>query len=184
ALMSMGRAFKNRLRRREVKQSWEFDIVFKIVNEYSVKVNKGVAWYGDVVAKVRQPWWWRRDGVAVVVFSSAAGGGGRKPARAAPDFERSEKELEASNINLEAEMKIDHVLKYVIYQDDRNDKWRVQEVAISPNNFKNIKPLPSHYTDDHLSQLAGISECVFVYSSGFTNLFHDLVLIPAGLGTE
>ncbi|GJS43473.1 hypothetical protein Tco_0568516 [Tanacetum coccineum] len=40
ALMSMGRAFKNRLRRREVKQSGEFDIVFKIVNEYSVKVNK------------------------------------------------------------------------------------------------------------------------------------------------
>ncbi|GJW32542.1 hypothetical protein Tco_0052574 [Tanacetum coccineum] len=39
---------------------------------------EGVAWNGDVTAKVRQPWWWRRDGVDVVVFASAAGNGGRK----------------------------------------------------------------------------------------------------------
>ncbi|GKE59087.1 hypothetical protein Tco_1498272 [Tanacetum coccineum] len=52
----------------------------------------GVAWDGDVAAKVRQPWWWRRDGVAVVVFASAAGGGGRKPAGAASNFERRGKE--------------------------------------------------------------------------------------------
>ncbi|GKA57228.1 hypothetical protein Tco_0756416 [Tanacetum coccineum] len=40
ALMSMGRVFKTRLRRRGVKLSGEIDIEFKIVNEYSVKVNK------------------------------------------------------------------------------------------------------------------------------------------------
>nr|GEY39896.1 reverse transcriptase domain-containing protein [Tanacetum cinerariifolium] len=39
ALMSMGRAIKTRLQRREVKQSKEFDIVFKIIDEYSVRVN-------------------------------------------------------------------------------------------------------------------------------------------------
>ncbi|PWA45418.1 metal-dependent protein hydrolase [Artemisia annua] len=35
----------------------------------------------------------------------------------------------------------------------RNDKWRVQAVAVSP--------------DDHLSLIAGIYGCVFVHSSGF-----------------
>lgn len=72
--------------------------------------------------------------------------------------------------DLEAEMKIDPALKYVIYQDDRNDKWRVQAVAVSPDKFESRKPLPSHWrglTDDHLSQVAGISGCVFVHSSGF-----------------
>ncbi|GJT50623.1 UPF0160 protein-like protein [Tanacetum coccineum] len=72
--------------------------------------------------------------------------------------------------DLEAEMKIDPVLKYVIYQDDRNDKWRVQAVAVSPDKFESRKALPSHWrglTDDHLSQVAGISGCVFVHSSGF-----------------
>ncbi|GJZ77402.1 hypothetical protein Tco_0642074 [Tanacetum coccineum] len=57
-----------------------------------VVMKVGVAWDGDVAAKVRQPWWWRRDGVAVVVFASAADGGGRKPTGAALDFERREKE--------------------------------------------------------------------------------------------
>ncbi|GJV42025.1 hypothetical protein Tco_1420465 [Tanacetum coccineum] len=40
ALMSVGRVFETRLRRRRVKQSREIDIEFKTVNEYSVKVNK------------------------------------------------------------------------------------------------------------------------------------------------
>ncbi|GJW21475.1 hypothetical protein Tco_0032097 [Tanacetum coccineum] len=38
ALMSMGRVFKTRLRRRGVKQSGEVDIVFKIVDEYTIIV--------------------------------------------------------------------------------------------------------------------------------------------------
>nr|KAJ0189506.1 hypothetical protein LSAT_V11C800390480 [Lactuca sativa] len=71
---------------------------------------------------------------------------------------------------LEVEMKIDPVLKYVIYQDERNNKWRVQAVAVSPDKFESRKALPSHWrglTDDHLSQVTGISGCVFVHSSGF-----------------
>ncbi|KAI3818042.1 hypothetical protein L1987_11844 [Smallanthus sonchifolius] len=72
--------------------------------------------------------------------------------------------------DLEVEMKIDPVLKYVIYQDDRNNRWRVQAVAVSPDKFESRKPLPSHWrglTDDHLSDVAGISGCVFVHASGF-----------------
>ncbi|GKA48575.1 hypothetical protein Tco_0741533, partial [Tanacetum coccineum] len=40
ALISMRRMFKTRLRRWGVKQSGEIDIEFKIVDEYTVKVNK------------------------------------------------------------------------------------------------------------------------------------------------
>nr|GEV22644.1 hypothetical protein [Tanacetum cinerariifolium] len=40
AQMSMGRVFKTHLRRRRVKQSGEIDIEFKIVDEYTGKVNK------------------------------------------------------------------------------------------------------------------------------------------------
>ncbi|XP_024991172.1 UPF0160 protein MYG1, mitochondrial-like isoform X2 [Cynara cardunculus var. scolymus] len=72
--------------------------------------------------------------------------------------------------DLEVELKIDPLLKYVIYQDDRNSKWRVQAVAVSPDKFESRKPLPSHWrglTDDHLSEVAGISGCVFVHTSGF-----------------
>ncbi|GKA73653.1 hypothetical protein Tco_0779955 [Tanacetum coccineum] len=42
-LMSMGRVFQTRLRRRGVKLSGNTDIEFKIVNEYSVRVNKDLA---------------------------------------------------------------------------------------------------------------------------------------------
>lgn len=72
--------------------------------------------------------------------------------------------------DLEVEMKIDPLLKYVIYQDDRNNKWQVQAVALSPDKFESRKPLPSHWrglTDDHLSEVTGISDCVFVHTSGF-----------------
>nr|GEX99516.1 reverse transcriptase domain-containing protein [Tanacetum cinerariifolium] len=40
----MGRAIKTRLRRREVKQSGEFDIVFKLIEEYMVIVIKMEEW--------------------------------------------------------------------------------------------------------------------------------------------
>ncbi|GKC11906.1 hypothetical protein Tco_1008688 [Tanacetum coccineum] len=39
--MSMGRVFKTRFRRRGVKLPRNIDLEFKIVNEYSVRVNKG-----------------------------------------------------------------------------------------------------------------------------------------------
>ncbi|XP_043716986.1 LOW QUALITY PROTEIN: MYG1 protein-like [Telopea speciosissima] len=71
---------------------------------------------------------------------------------------------------LEEEMKIDPLIKYVIYQDERSKSWRVQAMAVSPDKFESRKPLPSQWRglrDDELSKEAGISGCVFVHMSGF-----------------
>ncbi|KAL6959796.1 hypothetical protein U1Q18_039950 [Sarracenia purpurea var. burkii] len=71
---------------------------------------------------------------------------------------------------LEEEMKIDPPIKYVLYQDDRSKHWRVQAVAVSPDNFESRKPLPSKWQglrDEELSKEAGIPGCVFVHISGF-----------------
>ncbi|XP_010252461.1 PREDICTED: UPF0160 protein C694.04c [Nelumbo nucifera] len=71
---------------------------------------------------------------------------------------------------LEEEMKIDPLIKYVLYQDDRSKNWRVQAVAISPDKFESRKPLPSPWRglrDDELSKESGIPGCVFVHMSGF-----------------
>ncbi|XP_027085036.2 uncharacterized protein [Coffea arabica] len=71
---------------------------------------------------------------------------------------------------LEAEMKIDPPIKYVLYQDDRSKSWRVQAVAVSPDRFESRKALPAQWRglrDDELSKLTGIPGCVFVHMSGF-----------------
>ncbi|KAL3499162.1 hypothetical protein ACH5RR_038255 [Cinchona calisaya] len=71
---------------------------------------------------------------------------------------------------LEAEMKIDPPVKYVLYQDDRSKGWRVQAVAVSPDRFESRKALPAQWRglrDDELSKLVGIPGCVFVHMSGF-----------------
>lgn len=71
---------------------------------------------------------------------------------------------------LEEEMKIDPSIKYVIYQDDRSDNWRLQAVAVSPDKFESRKPLPYLWRGlehDKLSEVAGIPGCVFVHMSGF-----------------
>eukprot|EP00268_Persea_americana_P047386 TRINITY_DN4935_c0_g1_i4.p1 TRINITY_DN4935_c0_g1~~TRINITY_DN4935_c0_g1_i4.p1 ORF type:complete len:375 (+),score=75.92 TRINITY_DN4935_c0_g1_i4:229-1353(+) len=71
---------------------------------------------------------------------------------------------------LEEEMKIDPPIKYVLYQDDRSKNWRVQAVAVSPDNFESRKPLPSQWRglrDEELSKESGIPGCVFVHISGF-----------------
>ncbi|KAL6005671.1 hypothetical protein ACLOJK_006242 [Asimina triloba] len=71
---------------------------------------------------------------------------------------------------LEEEMKIEPSIKYVLYQDGRNKSWRVQAVAVSPDNFESRKPLPSTWRglrDDELSNLAGIPGCIFIHISGF-----------------
>ncbi|KAJ7942938.1 UPF0160 protein MYG1, mitochondrial [Quillaja saponaria] len=71
---------------------------------------------------------------------------------------------------LEVEMKIEPLIKFVLYQDDRSKQWRVQAVSISPDRFESRKPLPSQWRglrDNELSGVAGISGCVFVHMSGF-----------------
>ncbi|KAG8661779.1 hypothetical protein MANES_01G038033v8 [Manihot esculenta] len=71
---------------------------------------------------------------------------------------------------LEEEMKIDPSIKYVIYQDDRSENWRLQAVAVSPDKFESRKPLPLAWRgldNDELSEVTGIPGCVFVHMSGF-----------------
>ncbi|MED6120897.1 hypothetical protein PIB30_025221 [Stylosanthes scabra] len=71
---------------------------------------------------------------------------------------------------LEAEMKIDPPIKYVLYLDERSKQWRVQAVAVSPDRFESRKPLPSQWRglrDEELSKECGIPGCVFVHMSGF-----------------
>ncbi|XP_057798764.1 uncharacterized protein LOC131014714 isoform X2 [Salvia miltiorrhiza] len=71
---------------------------------------------------------------------------------------------------LEKELKITPSIKYVIYADDRSEKWRLQAVAVGPDKFDSRKPLPPSWrglNDDDLSQVSGISGCTFVHISGF-----------------
>ncbi|TKY74052.1 Metal-dependent protein hydrolase [Spatholobus suberectus] len=70
---------------------------------------------------------------------------------------------------LEEEMKISPI-KYVLYQDDRSENWRLQAVAISPARFESRKPLPNLWRgleSDKLSEVAGIPGCTFVHMGGF-----------------
>lgn len=71
---------------------------------------------------------------------------------------------------LERDLHVDPLIKYVLYQDDRSLTWRVQAVAIAPSQFDSRKPLPLAWRgldNDELSKVAGIDGCVFVHSSGF-----------------
>ncbi|KAJ8768415.1 hypothetical protein K2173_021568 [Erythroxylum novogranatense] len=71
---------------------------------------------------------------------------------------------------LEEEMKIEPSIKYVLYQDDRSEHWRVQAVGVSPGRFESRKPLPAQWRglrDDYLVRESGIPGGVFVHMSGF-----------------
>ncbi|KAL1553144.1 MYG1 protein-like isoform X2 [Salvia divinorum] len=71
---------------------------------------------------------------------------------------------------LEKELKITPIIKYVVYADDRSEKWRLQAVAVGPDKFDSRKPLPLSWrglNDDELSQASGIGGCTFVHISGF-----------------
>lgn len=61
-------------------------------------------------------------------------------------------------------------IKYVIYEDDREKKWRVQAVAVAPGSFESRRPLPVAWRglrDSELSNATQIPGCVFVHASGF-----------------
>ncbi|XVE64458.1 hypothetical protein DITRI_Ditri07aG0102300 [Diplodiscus trichospermus] len=71
---------------------------------------------------------------------------------------------------VEKELNIDTTIKYVIYQDDRSENWRLQAVAVSLDKFESRKALPLPWRGlegDKLSAVAGIPGCVFVHMSGF-----------------
>lgn len=60
---------------------------------------------------------------------------------------------------------------FVLYEDDRERKWRVQAVSKAPGSFENRKSIgpPSWrgLRDEQLSEASGIPGCVFVHASGF-----------------
>ncbi|CAK0841124.1 unnamed protein product [Prorocentrum cordatum] len=69
--------------------------------------------------------------------------------------------------DIEKELNIEGVLKYVLYQDS-GGSWRVQ--AVSAEGFASRKALPSTWRgvrDAELSSVAGIAGCVFCHASGF-----------------
>ena len=71
---------------------------------------------------------------------------------------------------LEAEQGIAGKVKYVLYEDDRENTWRVQAVATSPGGFASRLPLPAAWRglrDAELSGVTGIEGCVFVHAAGF-----------------
>ncbi|XP_047321861.1 MYG1 protein-like [Impatiens glandulifera] len=85
---------------------------------------------------------------------------------------------------IEEELKNNPTIKYVLYQDERGQQWRVQAVAVSPEKFESRKPLPSKWRglrDAELSKENGIPGCVFVHMSGFIggNLSYDGALAMA-----
>jgi uncharacterized UPF0160 family protein len=71
---------------------------------------------------------------------------------------------------LEQEMKIEPLIKYVLYEDERSKGWRVQAMGVAPDRFDSRKALPSQWRglrDDELSDKSDIPGCVFVHMSGF-----------------
>lgn len=71
---------------------------------------------------------------------------------------------------LEAEIGAAGQVKYVLYEDDREKKWRVQAVGTSPGSFDSRKALPVAWRglrDAALSEASGVPGGVFVHASGF-----------------
>lgn len=59
---------------------------------------------------------------------------------------------------------------YIVYQDSTRASWRVQCVPVAPQSFSSRRPLPEPWRgvrDDKLSEISGISGCVFVHAAGF-----------------
>jgi len=72
-------------------------------------------------------------------------------------------------LQLEEEMKIAPLIKFVLYQD-QGTQWRVQAVPEREESFVSRVPLYPAWQgvrDDELSKLAGIPDCVFVHATGF-----------------
>nr|BAD42335.1 GAMM1 protein-like protein [Nannochloris bacillaris] len=71
---------------------------------------------------------------------------------------------------LEKELGISGQVKYVLYEDEREKKWRIQAVGTAPGSFDSRKALPVPWRglrDDDLSGVTGIPGGVFVHASGF-----------------
>jgi uncharacterized UPF0160 family protein len=72
--------------------------------------------------------------------------------------------------DLETEMGIEGQVKYVLYHDEREDKWRIQAVSASPGSFESRKALPAAWRGlrgEELNKVVGVDGCVFCHASGF-----------------
>jgi len=69
---------------------------------------------------------------------------------------------------VERELKVDPLIKYVLFGDTAGTSWRVQCVPESSSSFKNRLDLPwKGFRDDQLSEHSGIPGGIFVHISGF-----------------
>ncbi|CAI5477347.1 unnamed protein product [Closterium sp. Yama58-4] len=89
---------------------------------------------------------------------------------------------------LEGELKLNPLPKYMLYEDDRAKQWRVQAISVAPGSFESRCPLPVDWRglrDDELSERSGIPRGVFVHMSGFIGGNHTyegaLAMAKAGL---
>ncbi|CAI5532601.1 unnamed protein product [Closterium sp. Naga37s-1] len=89
---------------------------------------------------------------------------------------------------LEGELKLNPLPKYMLYEDDRAKQWRVQAISVAPGSFESRCPLPLDWRglrDDELSERSGIPRGVFVHMSGFIGGNHTyegaLAMAKAGL---
>jgi len=67
-------------------------------------------------------------------------------------------------------MSVTTPILYVLYEDEREKKWRIQCVPPAPGSFDQRKGLPAAWRglrDEVLSEAAGVPGCVFVHASGF-----------------
>jgi uncharacterized UPF0160 family protein len=59
---------------------------------------------------------------------------------------------------------------FVLYEDDREHKWRVQAVSAAPGSFESRRALPAAWRglrDGELDAVTGVPGGVFVHASGF-----------------
>lgn len=71
---------------------------------------------------------------------------------------------------LEKEAGAEGEVLYVLYEDDREKKWRIQAVGVAPGSFESRKALPTPWRglrDAELSEVSGVPGGVFVHASGF-----------------
>ncbi|GBF89168.1 metal-dependent hydrolase [Raphidocelis subcapitata] len=65
----------------------------------------------------------------------------------------------------------DECVLFVLYEDEREKKWRIQAVSAAPGSFENRKsiglPAWRGLRDDELSAACGVPGCVFIHASGF-----------------
>lgn len=65
----------------------------------------------------------------------------------------------------------DEGVLFVLYEDEREKKWRIQAVSKGPGSFENRKSIgPQAWRglrDAALSEASGVPGCVFVHASGF-----------------